>query len=68
MNRLLQGVLSLRETAPPPAGIRLGPYEILAPLGAGGMREVSRAKDSKLGRQVAVKVLPEKFFEEKESI
>ncbi len=39
-------------------GARLGPYEIVAPLGAGGMGEVYRARDSKLGREVAIKVLP----------
>jgi len=41
------------------AGSRLGPYEILAPLGAGGMGEVYRGRDSRLEREVAVKVLPE---------
>jgi len=40
------------------AGTRLGPYEILAPIGAGGMGEVYRARDSKLDREVAIKVLP----------
>ncbi|MEX1246309.1 MAG: protein kinase [Thermoanaerobaculia bacterium] len=41
------------------AGTRLGPYEILAPIGAGGMGEVYRARDRKLDRDVAIKVLPE---------
>src|SRR5262249_57434800 len=40
------------------AGSRLGPYEVLSPLGAGGMGEVYRARDSKLDRDVAIKVLP----------
>jgi Tol biopolymer transport system component/predicted Ser/Thr protein kinase len=43
------------------AGTRLGPFEILAPLGAGGMGEVYRARDSRLGREVAVKVLSAEF-------
>jgi serine/threonine protein kinase len=43
------------------AGTRLGPYEILAPLGAGGMGEVYRARDIRLERTVAIKILPAQF-------
>jgi Tol biopolymer transport system component len=46
------------------AGTRLGPYEILAPIGAGGMGEVYRAKDPRLGREVAIKVLPASFSQD----
>src|SRR5262250_2862767 len=43
------------------SGMKLGPYEVLSPLGAGGMGEVYRARDSRLGRDVAIKVLPAHF-------
>jgi len=45
-------------------GNRLGPYEIVAPLGSGGMGEVYRARDTKLNRDVAIKVLPDVFAQD----
>ena len=47
-------------------GFRLGPFEITAPLGAGGMGEVYRAHDGRLSRDVALKVLPEVFARDAE--
>ena len=49
-------------------GSRLGPYEILAQIGAGGMGEVYRAKDPRLSREVAIKVLPASFSEDAERL
>ena len=46
------------------SGTKLGPYEIQSPLGAGGMGEVYRARDTRLGRDVAVKILPESFADD----
>jgi serine/threonine protein kinase len=50
------------------AGTKLGSYEIVAPLGAGGMGEVYRAKDSKLKREVAIKVWPDAFASDPDRI
>ena len=50
------------------AGARLGPYEIVSALGAGGMGEVYRARDTKLGRDVAIKVLPASFTSDSERL
>ncbi len=46
------------------AGSRLGPYEILSPLGAGGMGEVYPSRDARLKREVAIKVLPASFSQD----
>ncbi|HSS45768.1 MAG TPA: serine/threonine-protein kinase, partial [Thermoanaerobaculia bacterium] len=50
------------------AGSRLGPYEVLSPLGAGGMGEVYKARDTRLKREVAVKVLPTAFSADAERL
>ena len=49
-------------------GTRLGAYEVLAPIGAGGMGEVFRARDTRLGREVALKVLPEALAQDRERL
>jgi serine/threonine protein kinase len=50
------------------AGSRLGPYEVLSPVGAGGMAEVYRARDPRLGRDVAIKVLPDDFAADRDRL
>ena len=50
------------------SGARLGPYEIQSPLGAGGMGEVYRARDTRLNRDVAIKVLPAAFSRDPERL
>jgi serine/threonine protein kinase/tetratricopeptide (TPR) repeat protein len=51
-----------------PRGARLGPYEVLGPLGAGGMGEVYRARDTRLGREVALKVLPDEVSSDRQRL
>ena len=50
------------------SGTRLGPYEVISPLGAGGMGEVYRARDTRLGRDVAIKVLPTHLASDAEAL
>src|SRR5438876_1803612 len=50
------------------AGTRLGPYDVISALGAGGMGEVYRARDARLGRDVAIKVLPDRIAQDPEAL
>src|SRR5712671_736205 len=61
-------VLQLAPSRALTAGTKLGPYEIIAPLGAGGMGEVYRARDTHLGRTVAIKILPAAFSQDQDRL
>ena len=52
----------------PAPGSKIGPYAVVESIGAGGMGEVYRARDTKLGRDVAIKVLPEELSRDKERL
>ncbi len=68
LRRFAPGTRRCRQPMTLNAGTRLGPYEILSPLGAGGMGEVYRAKDTKLHRDVAIKVLPESLAKDPDAL
>jgi eukaryotic-like serine/threonine-protein kinase len=66
-----RGVQAQRQSIISPmltSGTKIGPYEIVAPIGAGGMGEVYRARDTRLGREVAIKVLPASFASDPERL
>ncbi len=58
----------MRGTMALASGTKLGPYEVVAPIGAGGMGEVYRARDTRLGREVAIKILPASFASDPERL
>ena len=58
----------ISHSMPLPVGTRLGPYEVIAPIGAGGMGEVYRARDTRLNRDVAIKVLPEHLAKDPDAL